>query len=80
MSSSASRVRSRSDQPAPFTEKLMIGSACGSKRAITGGSMSFGRSARIASTLARTSATASMILVFRRNSTRIWLKPSFERT
>ena len=78
MLSSASSVRSRRGWPVPRSENVMIGSAPGSKRAMTGGSMSCGRSWRMASILERTSAMASMTLVCNRNSTSTCEKPSFE--
>jgi len=55
-----------------------MGSALGSKRAMTGGSMSFGRSWRMASIFERTSAMASMMCVCSRNSMNTCEKPSFE--
>ncbi len=51
MVSSARRVRSRIAQPSPRTEKLMMGRLWTSKRWMIGGSMSVGRSARMASDL-----------------------------
>src|SRR5574341_510448 len=76
--SSASRVSSRMGQPWPRTARLMMGCCAGSAREMMGGSMSVGRSSRMASILARTSAWASMILVPRLNWTKMVEKPSVE--
>ena len=76
--SSARRVRSRSAHPRPSTESTKIGWSDGLAREITGGSMSSGRSCRMASILARTSAWASMTFVPRLNSTMMVENPSVE--
>ena len=76
--SSANRVSSRRFHPSARTDSERIGCWEGSAREITGGSMSFGRSSRMASILARTSAWASMILVPRLNCTKMVEYPSVE--
>ena len=78
ITSSASWVSSRRRHPSPRTDSDMIGCWLGSAREITGGSMSLGRSSRMPSILARTSAWASITLVPRLNWTKIIEKPSVD--